>query len=67
MTAQAFNPATCSEQDWGARMAHVDACLAQCAFDPEVRALYAQHFAEHLHRAMGWRADHADLAEGLYV
>ena len=65
MTAQTFNPATCSDQDWAARMARTDACLARYALAADIRELYAQHFAEHLHRAMGYRADHADLADGL--
>ncbi len=65
MTAQAFNPANCSDQDWAARMASADACLARYAVEADVRELCAQHFAEHLHRAMGYRADHADLTDGL--
>lgn len=61
MTAQAFNPCTCSAQDWAARLATVDACLMTYGMAADAKAAAAERFAENLHVAMGWRAEH--LAE----
>ena len=55
-----YNPATCSDQDWATRMASFDAKLAHWGIGRTARNEAYQRFAEQLHKAMGYRAEHAD-------
>lgn len=57
----AFNICTCSNQDFGARMASVSAFCARIAYDQRDRTAAERNqmaFAGYLHEAMGYRAEH---------
>ena len=57
MTTTAFNPCTCSNQDWATRLATVDASLFHYVADRAKKQEHWERFAENLHTAMGYRAD----------
>jgi len=58
-----FNPATCSNQDFAARLCHSHQMCAEVARERGDRSAAERNdalAAEYLHAAMGYRREHSD-------